>query len=232
MLRWRPFGKALIAVNFPFARVCRAHRDDTAAFTAHRVDNHDRTGSHDQPDEKHDGIDGAQEGGNVVDDEGQRVVHVVARPVNQLPHPLPIVEPQGQTDQVTMYELPTPGYLRRIRIDSEGIIWVGQYGAGKLARFDPTTETFREFPLPGPEPTPYAMGIDRNDHIWYSSHDMDVIGVLDPATGQVTEYPVPYPENTMKEFFLDAQGRMWWGSPPNNKVGYFFKIHICKRKSR
>ncbi len=127
----------------------------------------------------------------------------------------------ARTDEVTMWELPTESYLRRIRIDSEGMIWIGQYSAGKLARFDPNTETFQEYQLPGPAPTPYALGINRDDRIWYSSHDMDVIGVLDPATGQVTEYPVPYPENTMKEFFLDAQGRMWWGSPPNNKVGYF-----------
>ena len=127
----------------------------------------------------------------------------------------------AKTDKVTTWVMPTKGYLRRLQIDSKGIVWVGEYEAGKLARFDPKTETFKEFPLPGALSTPYAMGIDRNDHIWYSSHDMDVLGRLDPATGHVTEYPVPYPENTMKEFFLDAQGRLWWGSPPNNKVGYF-----------
>jgi len=128
----------------------------------------------------------------------------------------------ARTDKVTMWKLPTESYLRRVEIDSQGILWVGQYGAGKLARFDPNTEAFQEIQLPGPQPTPYAMGIDRKDRIWYSSHDMDVVGVLDPATGKVTEFPTPYPENTMKEFFLDAQGRLWWGSPPNNRVGYFW----------
>jgi virginiamycin B lyase len=127
----------------------------------------------------------------------------------------------AKTDQVKTWVMPTKGYLRRLQIDSKGIVWVGEYEAGKIARFDPKTETFKEFDLPGPLATPYAMGIDRNDHIWYSSHDMDVLGRLDPATGKVTEYPAPYPENTMKEFFLDAQGRLWYGSPPNNKVGYF-----------
>ena len=128
----------------------------------------------------------------------------------------------AQTDQVTMWELPTKSYLRRVEIDSQGILWIGEYSAGKLARFDPVTETFEEFQLPGPLPTPYAMGIDRRDRVWYSSHDMDVVGVFDPATGKVTEYPVPYTENAMKEFFRDAQGRLWWGSPPNNRVGYFY----------
>ena len=78
-----------------------------------------------------------------------------------------------------------------------------------------------EYLLPGPDPTPYALGVDRNNQIWYSSHNMDVIGRLDPTTGKVTEYPVPYPDNAIKEFIMDAQGRMWFGTPPNNKVGYF-----------
>jgi virginiamycin B lyase len=127
----------------------------------------------------------------------------------------------ARTGELKMWELPTKSYLRRVEIDSQGIAWVGQYDAGQLARFDPATETFKEYKLPGPLATPYAMGIDRNDRVWYSSHDMDTVGVLDPATGKVTEYPTPYPENTLKEFFLDAQGRLWWGSLANNRVGYF-----------
>ena len=127
----------------------------------------------------------------------------------------------AKTGKLTTYVVPTKGYLRRIELDSQGIVWIGEYGAGKIGRFDPKTETFKEYALPGPDPTPYSLGIDKNGHIWYSSHNMDVLGRLDPATGQVTEYPAPYPENTMKEFIMDSQGRMWWGSPPNNKVGYF-----------
>jgi virginiamycin B lyase len=127
----------------------------------------------------------------------------------------------AKTGKLTLWDLPTKGNPRRLVVDSQGIAWAGEFTAGKIARFDPKTETFKEYQLPGPSPTPYAMGIDRDDNIWYSSHDMDVVGRLDPKTGEVTEYPIPYSENYMKEFFLDSQGRMWWGSPPNNKVGYF-----------
>ena len=28
-------------------------------------------------------------------------------------------------------------------------------------------------PLPGPDPSPYAMGIDADGYIWYDSHYMD-----------------------------------------------------------
>jgi streptogramin lyase len=74
--------------------------------------------------------------------------------------------------------------------------------------------------LPGPEPTPYGLGIDADNHIWYSSYNMDVLGRFDPSTGKTVEYPFPHSENTIREFFRDAKGRMWYGSPSNDKVGY------------
>ena len=99
---------------------------------------------------------------------------------------------------------------------------IGACKSGAIGRFDPKTQTIREFPLPGPEATPYALGVDGAGMVWYSSEHMDVIGRLDPRTGHVTEYPMPQSENTMREFFTDSKGRMWFGSPANNKVGYFY----------
>ena len=56
-----------------------------------------------------------------------------------------------------------------------------------MGRFDPKTQTFTEYPLPGPEPTPYGLGIDADTHIWYSSYNMDVLGRFDPKTGTAVE---------------------------------------------
>ena len=98
--------------------------------------------------------------------------------------------------------------------------------------FDPKTQTFKEYPLPGPEPTPYGMGIDANGYIWYASYNTDVIGRFDPKTGNTIEYPFPHSENTIREFFRDAQGRMWYGSPSNNKVGYFTVGSANERASK
>ena len=110
---------------------------------------------------------------------------------------------------------------RRITSDSQGIIWFGEWWAGQIGRFDPKTETFKEFPLPDPDPTPYGIGVDRNDFVWYSSYDDDILGRLDPKTGAVVEYPFPYSGNGIRELLPDSEGRMWYGTPFNNKVGYF-----------
>jgi virginiamycin B lyase len=117
---------------------------------------------------------------------------------------------------------PTKGKPQRIQVDSDGAVWFTERRGNKIGRFDPKTETFKEFPLPGPEASPYAIGIDRNAMIWYSSHEQDTLGRLDPKTGEVIEYPYPHSEISMREFFLDSQGRMWYASSVNNKIGYFY----------
>jgi streptogramin lyase len=76
--------------------------------------------------------------------------------------------------------------------------------------------------LPGPDPSPYALGFDTDGYLWYNSHKMDVVGRFDTKTGKVTEYPFPHSELDMREFFRDSEGRMWYGTNPNNKVGYFY----------
>jgi len=132
-----------------------------------------------------------------------------------------------KTLKVTYYTPPNSKklehpYPRRLAIDSKGIVWVGEYTAGIIDRFDPQTEAFKEYVLPGFSPSPYAMGIDAEDNVWYSSFDQDVLGRLDHETGKITLFPFPHPENTIREFFRDPQGNMWYGTPSNNKVGYFY----------
>jgi virginiamycin B lyase len=129
----------------------------------------------------------------------------------------------GKTMKVTLWTPPTAGaYPRRMEIGPDGMIYSGEYGGGKMLQFNSKTQTFKEFPLPGPDPSPYAMGFDADGYLWYDSHNMDEIARFDTKTGKVIEYPLPHPEPAMREFFRDSQGRMWYGSAPNNKVGYFY----------
>src|SRR5579862_8212135 len=138
---------------------------------------------------------------------------------------------KNQPDEVGNTQVhPKVAGPRRISSDSKGMIWFGEWFAGQLGRFDPTTETFTEFPLPGPSPTPYGVGVDANDNVWYASYDTDVLGRLDPKTGKVTEYPLPYSGNEIREILQDVDGRMWFGTSFNNKVGYFIPPEGLKKK--
>jgi virginiamycin B lyase len=129
----------------------------------------------------------------------------------------------AKTMKVSTWVMPTKkSFPRRLEIGPDGMVYVGEYDAGKIARFDPKTETFKEYPLPGADPTPYGMGFDGDGFLWYNSHEMDELGRFDTKTGKIIEYPFPQSEIAMREFFPDSQGRLWFGSSPNNKVGYFY----------
>jgi virginiamycin B lyase len=126
-----------------------------------------------------------------------------------------------KTNKITKWTPPNSDTRpRRLKIDSQGMVWFGDYFGGNLTRFDPKTQTFKEFKLPGPMPTPYGIGVDHNDNLWYASMYTDVIGKLDPKTGKVIEYPTPYGERGTRDMTEDAQGRIWYGAQPYGKVGY------------
>jgi virginiamycin B lyase len=135
-----------------------------------------------------------------------------------------------KTNKVTKWMPPNSETRpRRLKIDSQGMIWFGDYFGGNLTRFDPKTQQFKEFKLPGPMPTPYGIGVDHNDDLWYASMYTDVIGKLDPKTGKVIEYPTPYGERGTRDMFEDAQGRIWYGAQPYGKVGY---VHLRKETEK
>ena len=92
-------------------------------------------------------------------------------------------------------------------MDSQGIVWFGEWWGNQIGRFDPKTETFKEFALPDPDPTPYAIAVDRNDNVWYSSYNDDILGRLDPRRARSSGFPMPFPGNGMQELMPDAQGR-------------------------
>src|SRR5712671_7458769 len=124
------------------------------------------------------------------------------------------------THKITRYRAPSRGTKHTLVVDSKGMVWAT---GSPLSRFDPETETYHEYPLPGGRPTPYALMIDKKtNHVWFSSMEMDTISEMDPATGKITQYPFLFSENGMRDFFQDAEGRTWFGSQANNRVGYFY----------
>jgi len=137
-----------------------------------------------------------------------------------------LVKVDSKTNKVTKYLPPNTddklnGAPRRVKVDSQGYIWCADYFGGNLTRFDPRTETFKIFKIPGPTPTPYGMGVDHNDDVWYTSFYTDVTGKLDPRTGKFTEYPSPYGERSTRDLNEDSKGRIWYGAESLFRVGYF-----------
>lgn len=107
---------------------------------------------------------------------------------------------------------------RRIAITSDDIIWYGDYTRGMLGRFDPKTEKFEEYPMPGgPLSQPYGMATDDKDRIWVSENTSTGTRLIgyDPKTKQffgatqVGKSSV----NTIRHMYFDKKtGLLWYGT--------------------
>ena len=87
------------------------------------------------------------------------------------------------TGEATVLEPPTAQQgARRVWSDSTGRIWVSEWNAGQLAVFDPATEKWREWRLPGPSPQAYAVYVDDRDQVWVSDFGANALVRFDPTT--------------------------------------------------
>jgi virginiamycin B lyase len=92
-------------------------------------------------------------------------------------------------------EPPTPNQgARRVWSDSKGTIWVSEYNAGKLGRYDPSTNQWHEWPLPGTA-NAYSVYVDDRDIVWLSDFAANTSSGLTqpPRRSRVSRFPAPMP---------------------------------------
>ena len=104
---------------------------------------------------------------------------------------------------------PTLGQgARRVWSDSAGRIWVSEWNAGQLARFDPVTSRWSEWSLPGPAPQAYAVFVDDTDIVWVSDFGGNAIHRFDPASESFTTFSLPSQAGNVRQI-LGRPGEVW-----------------------
>src|SRR3954468_20813326 len=87
------------------------------------------------------------------------------------------------TGEATVIEPPTKGQgARRVWSDSKGRIWVSEWNAGQLGLYDPKTNGWREWKLPGDKPQAYAVYVDDHDIVWVSDWGANAVVSFDLTT--------------------------------------------------
>jgi virginiamycin B lyase len=109
----------------------------------------------------------------------------------------------------TPIDPPTPGQgARRVWSDSQGRIWVSEWNAGQVGLYDPTTQSWREWKLPGASPSAYAVYVDDQDQVWLSDFGSNTLVRFDPTTEQFESFGLPGPAANVRQI-LGREGEVW-----------------------
>jgi virginiamycin B lyase len=110
---------------------------------------------------------------------------------------------------VAVVDTPSPnGGARRVWSDSRGRLWVTEWFAGNLARYNPATSRWRTWRLPGDEPQPYAVYVDEDDIVWVTDFGADALVRFDPRTEEFRSFPWPTPDAAVRQL-LGRPGEIW-----------------------
>jgi virginiamycin B lyase len=123
-----------------------------------------------------------------------------------------------ETGEATVLRPPTADQgTRRVWADSRGRVWSSQYNAGQVAVYDPATEQWREWRLPGESPQAYAVFVDDEDKVWLSDFGANSLVRFDPETEQFTSYPLPSNPGDVRQI-LGRPGEVWGAESAADKL--------------
>jgi virginiamycin B lyase len=119
----------------------------------------------------------------------------------------------GRIDPATggaqVIEPPTPqAGPRRAWADSTGAVWVSEWNAGNVARYDPVANSWKTWHLPGEHPQAYAVFVDDKDIVWLSDWGANAIVRFDPRAEKFSAFPLQAPYAGVRQLH-GRPGEVW-----------------------
>ena len=148
----------------------------------------------------------------------------------------PAMASSGLPKYIDEYAVPTPNSAPlAITADKNGIVWFTESNATKLGRFDPATNTFKEYPVPGVGDM-WGMTVDQNGYVWLAQYagkgSVNPGGVIvggghgrllrfDPRTENFTIVDIASEGSFPFRLVTDEAGRIWFTELLGNKIGVY-----------
>jgi len=121
-----------------------------------------------------------------------------------------------ETGGATVLSPPTAGQgARRVWCDSKSRVWVSEWNAGQLARYDGTS--WKEWKLPGNNPMAYAVFVDDADVVWVTDWGANGLARFDPVTETFTVRAHPSPNGNVRQL-LGRHGEVWGALSGQDKL--------------
>ena len=118
---------------------------------------------------------------------------------------------------------PNAGGARRIWSDSKGRLWVSTWITGSLQRYDPATNTWRNFKMPGLGPRGYSVYVDADDYVWVNDFTSSSVYRFNPTLESFVDFKSPVP--VMQILQMNGRGRrIWAGAQGIDQLVLFEKL--------
>jgi streptogramin lyase len=133
-----------------------------------------------------------------------------------------ILKIDAVSGKATMYPTPTPkSGPRRMHVDAQDRLWIGEFYANKLAMFDTRTNEFQEWAHPIPWYGPYDVAPDKEGFLWTGAMSSDFITRFNPKTGEFRNYLLPRVGSNVRRVDVDNTGAhpvFWVGENHQAKI--------------
>ena len=120
--------------------------------------------------------------------------------------------------KVSEWSVPTPKFARDPAPAPDGSIFISVMSGNKVARFDPRTQSFREWDMP-PGHRPHGVLVDKQGVVWTTGNGNGTIGRLEPASGKLTEFKTPSGGGGPHTLVIsDDGGTIWFTLQSGDKI--------------
>lgn len=122
------------------------------------------------------------------------------------------------TGAATIIDPPTAQQgARRVWSDSRNRIWVSEWNSGQVSVYDPSSNRWQQWKLPGEKPQAYAVYVDNRDMVWLTDFGANAIVRFDPARAAFQVFTVPSPGSSIRQL-LGRSGEVWGAESGTNKL--------------
>ncbi len=106
-----------------------------------------------------------------------------------------------------------------IAVDKNDVVWFAETGTGSIGRYDPTTGTLNEYPLPQTGSRPFYITTSTNGTLWISETQYNQIVMFDTSTNTFKAYSIPTSGSVPGGLCLDNLGNVWFTEEIGNNIG-------------
>jgi virginiamycin B lyase len=123
-----------------------------------------------------------------------------------------------ETGAATPIDSPTPRQgARRVWTDAEGRIWVSEWNAGQVGLYDPSTESWREWKLPGRDPMAYAVYVHDDGTVWLTDFGANALVRFDPSSESFEVLPHASAGANVRQL-LGRPGEIWGAASGQDRL--------------